>query len=136
MCNLHNSTCGKIYLTLQTSTLQIEWWQHIIKSTTIIGSIGPTSFGPILTHTFKTSAKKNKSMWSKLLLSRSGKENLAEDFKSEHHLFRMLFQPLARPSNWLASQTPCTKQVQPHTISESNDNWNPSGEKTHQHNHH
>jgi len=89
----------------------------------------------ILTHTSKNSAKKNRTLYSKLSPCGLGKTNLTEDLTSDWGLSKTQFLPSARPLYWLNSQILYTKQGQLHTTSESSDSPKHSEDKILQHNH-
>jgi len=71
MCTLPTKTCEKVFSMLQTTTSPKEWWLQTTTNGTVISSTGVTSFGPILTCSFKICHTSNKSQSSKPSLTRS-----------------------------------------------------------------
>jgi len=115
LCCLPNALIGCILSTLSTKTSKLGSWRRLSKHGSIIGRTGPTSFQQISTRSFNTQISKHDSYSYKFSLSESGKVTLAEDTKSKPAAYKPHWEPLPRPSNWLASTTPSTGPEPPTT---------------------
>jgi len=121
-CQLHHTTYGKIFSTLQTTTSPMAWWQRITHKGIVFGGTGATSCNPRSIHSFKASIAMNKSPCYKPLWNGSGKDASDAAPKSKPGLSKTRWEPSARPLSWLASPTPPTNPAQTDLMPASNAN--------------
>jgi len=108
----HSSTTGKVFSALQTTMLPMVWWLQTTSKGNLTGATGSNLCWPMLICTFKAFIAMTKCPSYKPSLSGPDRETWAEDTRSKPEPSKMPSLQLARPSNWMASQTCSTPRFQ------------------------